>query len=111
MRLSDLCECVTVQVDPNDRTGELYVGLEHVRSCRFERTGSGIADDVQSSKYTFKPGDILYGKLRPYLDKAVVVKESGICTTELLVLRPKPHVDPRFLACVVHSPDFVSHAI
>jgi type I restriction enzyme S subunit len=66
---------------------------------------------VQSSKYEFRPGDVLYGKLRPYLDKAVLATDHGICTTELLVLRRKQGVDPRFLIGLVHSPDFVAHAI
>jgi hypothetical protein len=87
VRLGDLCEFVGVQVDPTSRADDVYVGLEHVASGRFERSGQGKASDVQSSKYTFKPGDVLYGKLRPYLDKAVLAGDAGICTTELLVLR------------------------
>src|SRR5690606_9724031 len=47
----------------------------------------------------------------PYLDKAVLAQDAGICTTELLVLRPKKGVDPRFLVSVVHAPSFVEHAV
>jgi len=65
---------------------------------------------VQSHKFAFRIGDVLYGKLRPYLDKAVLADGDGICTTELLVLRPKQGVDSRYLACVVHDSDFVRHA-
>jgi len=110
VRLADLCDFVGVQVDPTSHAG-LYVGLEHVVSGRFVRASEGKASDVLSSKYAFKPGDVLYGKLRPYLDKAVLVSDTGICTTELLVLRPKPGVDPRFLVAVVHAPRFIEHAI
>ena len=111
MRLSDLCDFVAVHVDPAGRGGDMYVGLEHVASRRFLKIGHGTASDVQSSKYAFRPGDILYGKLRPYLEKAVLATDVGICTTELLVLRPKEGVDPRFLICVVHAPGFVQHAV
>lgn len=111
MRLSDLCDFVAVQVDPASRADDVYVGLEHVASGRFVRVGQGKASDVQSAKYAFQPGDMLYGKLRPYLDKAVLAQDAGICTTELLVLRPKEGVDPHFLVCVVHAPSFVEHAI
>lgn len=111
MRLSDLCELVGVQVDPASHADGVYVGLEHVGSGRFIRIGEGKASDVQSGKYLFQSGDVLYGKLRPYLDKAVLVQDAGICTTELLVLRPKEGVDPRFLAGVVHAPTFIEHAI
>lgn len=111
MRLSDLCDPVTVQVDPRDRPNDVYVGLEHIASGRLTRTGEGRGADVQSPKHAFQPGDILYGKLGPYLDKAVLAEESGLCTTELLVLRPKTDVDPRFLVSVVHAPGFLKHAV
>jgi type I restriction enzyme S subunit len=111
LRLADLCDFVGVQVDPTGRPDDLYVGLEHVASGRFVRAGEGKASDVQSSKYAFLPGDVLYGKLRPYLDKAVLADDAGICTTELLVLRPKDDVDPRFLVAVAHAPRFIEHAV
>lgn len=111
MRLSDLCDLVGVQVDPASRADGVYVGLEHVASGRFGRIGEGKASEVRSAKYTYQPGDVLYGKLRPYLDKAVLADDTGICTTELLVLRPKEGVEPRFVAGVVHAPSFVEHAV
>ncbi|EHH03926.1 type I restriction-modification system specificity determinant [Agrobacterium tumefaciens CCNWGS0286] len=111
MRLSDLCDFVGVQVDPSSRDDDIYLGLEHVTPGRFVTNGEGKASDVQSSKYVFQRGDVLYGKLRPYLDKAILAAGAGICTTELLVLRPKEFVDPRFLVGVVHAPSFVEHAI
>ncbi|WP_126974815.1 restriction endonuclease subunit S [Frigidibacter oleivorans] len=111
MRLSDLCDLVGVQVDPANYANGVYIGLEHVASGRFVRFGEGEASDVQSGKYLFQSGDVLYGKLRPYLDKAVLAADTGICTTELLVLRPKEGVDPRFLVGVVHAPTFIEHAV
>lgn len=111
MLLSHLCDFVGLQVDPSSRADEIYYGLEHVTPGRFLAIGEGKASDVQSSKYVFQSGDVLYGKLRPYLDKAILAKQAGICTTELLVLRPKEGVDPRFLVGVVHAPSFVEHAV
>ena len=111
MCLSDLCELVAEPADPLMRSDDLYLGLEHITSGRFVRTGGGQASDVRSSKSSFKPGDILYVKLRPYLDKAVLVDEEGICTTELLVLRAKTGVDPRFLVAVVHFSSFIEYAV
>ena len=111
MRLGDLCDLVAEPVDPSTRPDDIYLGLEHVTSGRLVPTGAGQASDVRSSKSSFKPGDILYGKLRPYLDKAVLARDEGMCTTELLVLRAKEDVDPRFLVGVVHSPTFVEHAV
>ena len=111
MRLADLCDLVAAHVNPADRPDDLCVGLEHIASGRFVRQGEGCAADVHSAKHAFQPGDVLYGKLRPYLDKAILVSDVGICTTELLVLRPKEGVDPRFVVGVVHTPSFVQHAV
>lgn len=109
--LAALCELVSTQVAPQEQTGAVYLGLEHLASGRFEPIGRGTAAEVSSSKFTFQTGDILYGKLRPYLDKAVFANCDGVCTTELLVLRPRPGISGRYLACVVHSPEFIRHAM
>ena len=112
IRLSDLCDLVSQQVNPHHQPEEtVYVGLEHVATGHFVRMGNGKASDVQSSKCVFRPDDILYGKLRPYLDKAVLVQEEGICSTDLIVLRHKKGVDPRFLIGVIHSKNFLEYAV
>ena len=112
VRLSDLCDLVTQQVDPAQVDKRCpYLGLEHLASGRLRAVGQGQAADVQSHKFLYQAGDVLYGKLRPYLDKAVLAETPGVCTTELLVLRAREGVDARFLGCVVHAPDFIDHAM
>lgn len=61
-----------------------YVGLEHIE----KDTGVidyGLANEVKSTKSVFKCGDILYGKLRPYLNKHGIVNFDGVCSTDILV--------------------------
>ena len=112
MRLADLCDLVTESVRPGGAPG--------CRVCRFgapgrpvasSARGAGSASEVRSTTASFRPRDVLYGKLRPYLDKAVLAQEEGVCTTELLVLRTKAGVDPRFLVGVLHAPAFVEWAV
>ena len=110
--LRDLCDLVTVAADPFAFSPDLqYIGLEHISPGRLTLSNFGRAADVTSNKAAFKKGDVLYGKLRPYLDKAVLAASKGICTTELLVLRAKHDVLPKYLACVVHAPSFVEFAM
>lgn len=111
IRLSDLCDLIAEPVKPDARPDALYLGLEHLASGRLVRIGGGQASAMRSTTSAFKPGDVLYGKLRPYLDKAVLADGAGVCTTELLVLRAKVDVEPRFLATVVHCPDFLEYAV
>ena len=110
-RIADMCDLIAEPVKTGARPDALYLGLEHLAPGRLLRIGGGQASEMRSNTSAFQPGDVLYGKLRPYLDKAALADESGVCTTELLVLRAKANVDPRFLAAAVHSPSFLEHAI
>ena len=111
VRIADLCELIADPVRPGARPDAMYMGLEHLAPGRLARIGCGKASDMKSNTSAFQPGDVLYGKLRPYLDKAVLSEEAGVCTTELLVLRSREGVDPRFLAALVHSPGFIEYAV
>ena len=111
VRLGELCDLIAEPVRPGRRQDALYLGLEHLAPGRLARIGGGQASEMRSNTSAFQPGDVMYGKLRPYLDKAVLADEAGVCTTELLVLRAKAKVDPRFLAAVMHSPSFVEYAV
>lgn len=111
LRLSDLCDRIVEAVKPRDRPDSIYLGLEHVPSGRLLPANSGMASSVRSTTTAFRAGDVLYGKLRPYLDKAVLAPSDGVGTTELLVLRPRDGVDPRFLVAVLHAPTFLEYAI
>lgn len=69
---------------------------------RRARAGEGVL---------FRRGDVLFGKLRPYLKKSVLCERSGLCSPELLVLRPDESlIDPRFLHYIVQSSTFASWA-
>ena len=111
VRLWDLCDLVSEPVKPGERPDALYLGLEHLAPGRLVHIGGGRASDMRSNTSAFQPGDVLYGKLRPYLDKAILADQAGVCTTELLVLRAKMDVNPRFLAAALHSPSFLEHAV
>ena len=71
------------------RGSDLYVALEHVESWtgRLRHAGPDISFDSQV-KY-FRSGDILFGKLRPYLAKVTRPASDGVCVGEFLVLRPR----------------------
>ena len=69
--------------------------------------------DVKSNKTSFKKGDVLYGKLRPYLRKCIIADEDGFCTTEIVVVRKREsnyEFDSNFLKIVFLSPYFSNYA-
>lgn len=66
--------------------------------------------DIGNSTTTFSEDNILYSKLRPYLNKVVIPDEPGYCTSELVPLLPKKGVINRiFLAYLLRSKFFVDY--
>lgn len=91
-------ECELAQFAENGRdsikpkqilSDEIYVGLEHISRKNIALNKSGYGNEVTSNKYRFEKGDILFGKLRPYFHKVCFAPFSGICSTDILVIRPK----------------------
>jgi len=110
VKLETICRPRKEQVLP--RVDDKYIGLEHLDSgeIAIKRFGNGC--EVRSSKNKFYPGDILYGKLRPYLDKAALINFEGISSTDLLVLVcDKKEILPEYLIHILHLPEFVNFAI
>lgn len=64
----------------------------------------------QSSKNRFAKGDVIYGKLRPYLDKVIVADEDGVCTTEMIPARGYADISPFYLRLVMKTPHFIKYA-
>ena len=63
----------------------------------------------QSTKHVFKKNNVLYSKLRPYLNKVVVAPKDGCCTSEILPLDFGDKLLPKFMQFELMSPFFVSY--
>lgn len=63
----------------------------------------------QSTKSEFQMGDILYGKLRPYLTKVLVADAPGYSTTEIVSIRPYVPMSSEYCALALRRPDFVEY--
>ncbi len=70
----------------------VYLGLENIAQHAGNLEGDIISADpaeIKSLKNVFKPYDILYGKLRPNLNKVWLSDRHGICSTDIFVIEPK----------------------
>jgi type I restriction enzyme, S subunit len=85
------------KVDPTQVPEVPYLGLEHVEAHTMKILGHGWGSDVKSTKTKFSSGDVLYGKLRPYLNKVARPDFDGICSTDFLVFTESPDLDCGFL--------------
>lgn len=87
-----------------------YVGLENLENGR-GITSYGTAEGIKSVKNVFHPGQILYGKLRPNLNKHDIAMCDGVCSSDILVFDAKAEVDTRFANFFLDRPEFVSYAV
>jgi len=93
---------------PNTHENLDYIGLEHIEQETLRLNGVGSSLDVTSNKFKFNRGDILFGKLRPYFRKVVSPNFSGICSTDIWVLRSKSIATQDFLFYLIANWDFVN---
>lgn len=80
-----------------------YLGLASVESQTGEL--SGVQEEATGQAFIYEKGDILYGRLRPYLNKVIVAENSGICSTEFHVMRVTDTsiVLPEYVAAILRS--------
>jgi type I restriction enzyme, S subunit len=74
-----------------------YVGLEHIESHTARFIGSTDPQSVKSSTFRFSGEHILYGRLRPYLNKVLAPDFEGHCSTEVFPLKPSRDLSREYL--------------
>lgn len=95
-------------------TGPLrFIGLQHIESHTGKRIGEDNvkAEDLTGRKFIFSPGEIVYGYLRPYLNKVWIADREGVCSVDQYVIRPNSKlIDTEYLAQFMLSPRFLERA-
>jgi type I restriction enzyme S subunit len=84
-----------------------YIALEHMPRRCVALSDWGTAEGIESNKFEFRKGEILFGKLRPYFHKVGVAPVDGVCSTDIVVVCPRTPHWFAFVLCVVSSDDFV----
>lgn len=110
--IKDLCIVVKDKYDPknNDTNEKIYIGLENMM------TNKGIISKnnslkIKSVKTKFEKYDLLYGRLRPYLNKHDVVTFEGICSTDILVFRFKNKITAKYINYYFDTVDFIKYVV
>ncbi len=110
VKLSELAAPRSSRVAPSDHPILPFVGLEHVEAHTMRLLGSTPASSVVSASARFSAGDVLYGRLRPYLNKVINPDFDGLCSAEFIVFPDTPHLRAGFLKYRLNAADFVSFA-
>ncbi|MBE5970693.1 MAG: restriction endonuclease subunit S [Lachnospiraceae bacterium] len=65
--------------------------------------------EAKSNKHRFFAGQLLYSKLRPYLNKVVIAPRDGFCTSEILPLKLYGSISPEYMQCFLMSDTFLAY--
>lgn len=113
VRLGDVAKQDRLIVEPySELSNNLpYLGLEHIESNSgkiLKDIQEKIEDEGKSTTFYFNENHILYGKLRPYLNKVALPNFEGRCTTELMPFLPKDNVNREFIAWILKRDETIS---
>lgn len=106
VRLGDVCQQARECVKPGERPELRYIGLETIES------GSGMfvqgelsktPDTPMANSFRFGSEHVLYGKLRPYLNKVALPDFEGKCSTEIIPLLPSADIERAYLGYFLRS--------
>jgi type I restriction enzyme S subunit len=97
--------------DPRQLPNLPFIGLEEVEAHTGRIISTQNTSALKSAVALFDKGDVLYGRLRPYLNKVVVPDFGGAASAEFIVFPRSEILEPHFLQRVLMSPDFISFAV
>ncbi|TRZ67606.1 MAG: restriction endonuclease subunit S, partial [Methanothrix sp.] len=88
VRLGEMCSLCKEKYQPSEQEDLKCLELEHIEKETGRIVGYTSSSAQSSMKTRFKPGSVLFGKLRPYLQKFARPQFTGVCSTEIWVLIP-----------------------
>ena len=115
MSLGEICQMDRRHAGPSDPSAAQlpFVGVEHVAAdtgvINFD--SESRVGEQKSATFRFDGRHVLYGKLRPYLNKVATPDFAGRCSTELIPLLPQDGVNRDFLAYLLRRRETVEFAM
>jgi len=110
VKLGDVIKRVNDNIDPQKHIGFInYIGLENIESNTGVLIGNYKVEfqSIKSSKTRFSKNNILYGKLRPNLNKVYLAEIDGICSTDIYVFEQQnEEVNTKFYSFLIKDNDF-----
>jgi len=108
VKMGDVATLSSQKHSPTKIEDLFYIGLEHIEKHTGKLTSKVGLDKITTIKNKFSKGDILYGKLRPNLNKVYLSKEEGVCSTDILVLKLSKECLGKYLHPIMFSTSFVN---
>ena len=108
--LGEMVQPTRPRIKPSEKPDLPFIGMENVEAHTMKLLGTVPAATMKSSAVHFQSGDVLYGRLRPYLNKIYRPEFEGLCSAEFIVFPKTERIDSRYLQYFLNSSAFVSFA-
>lgn len=105
-------KCISVSVE-DIKDDEWILELEDIEkdSGRVIEKKKKSYRNVNGVRHKFNEGEVLYSKLRTYLNKVLLAKENGYCTTEIIPISCNDSILPQYLCHWLRSPYFLNYTL
>ena len=109
-KLGEVAKNKSKKVTPADYPDAKFVGMDCIEPHTLKPKFTYKFGDFKSAGNYFEMGQVLYGRMRPYLNKVYKAEYEGACSGEFIVLQCSEKLYPNLLSYILHSKDFVSYA-
>ena len=99
-----------LKIKPSSMGDAPFVGLENIEAHTMRLLAVGRTGDVKSAGSYFSRGDVLYGRLRPYLNKVYMPDFTGLASGEFIVFPSQNFLDNAYLKYFLNQVEFASYA-
>ena len=96
------------RIKPEEKPELPFLGMDHIEPHTMRLLGSVPASAMKSSSVHFQSGDVLYGRLRPYLNKVFQPSFEGLCSAEFIVFPQGKELHNKYLQHFLNWSNFVS---
>ena len=108
--IEDVVEHRKEKTMPDQLPNATFIGMDCIAPNATKPSFFYDFSDYKSAGNVFRYGDVLYGRLRPYLNKVYKAEIEGVCSGEFIVLIPSSIIFSKYLLYTLHSKKFVDFA-
>ena len=108
--LGEIVKKVSVKALPTEMPEARFIGMDCIESNAMKPYMTYQFNQFKSAGNSFKVNHVLYGRMRPYLNKVYKAEFDGVCSGEFIIMECLDNFNPELLKYILHQRDFVRFA-
>jgi type I restriction enzyme S subunit len=107
LSLGELTFQISIKLMPNEAPHLPFIGMNCLKKNALRPHFTYEFKEFKSAGNWFNTSHVLYGRLRPYLNKVYQAEYEGIASGEFIILETTKSIQPSYLKLILHQQDFV----